>query len=127
MFRLATQSAVRASIRSTVARSTVPSVAVLNRPGASSFFQPRFYSSKLTQDEVLRRIQDATSHIVEAPKTLSPEQNITTDLGLDSLDAVEYLIAVEEEFDIEMGENDANQLKTVGQVVEYLINHPEAN
>lgn len=126
MFKLATQSALRASVRSTISRSAVPSVAVLYRPGATSFFQPRFYSSSLTQDEIIRRIRDATSHLVETPE-LRPEQNITTDLGLDSLDAVEYLIAVEEEFDIEMDENSANQLKTVGQVVEYLINNPDAN
>lgn len=127
MFRLATQSAVRASIRSTIARSAAPSVAVAYRPGASSFFQPRFYSSKLTQDEVLRRIQDATVQLLATPTTLKPEQNIITDLGLDSLDAVEYLVAVEEEFDIEMDENSANQLKTVGQIVEYIINNPDAN
>lgn len=127
MFRLATQSALRASVRSTVARSTVPSVAVLYKPGATSFFQPRFYSTKLTQDEVLRRIQEATSHLVSTPVTLKPELNITTDLGFDSLDAVEYLIAIEEEFDIEMDENSANQIKTVGEAVEYVINNPEAH
>ncbi|CCH43741.1 acyl carrier protein, mitochondrial precursor,putative [Wickerhamomyces ciferrii] len=127
MFRLAAQSAIRASVRSTVARSATPSVAAYYKAGATSFFQPRFYSTKLTQDDVLRRIQEATSHLVEAKTELKPEQNLTTDLGLDSLDAAEYLIAVEEEFDIEMDEDTANQLKTVGQVVEYLVNNPDAN
>ncbi|NIR49491.1 acyl carrier protein [candidate division KSB1 bacterium] len=42
------------------------------------------------------------------------------DLGADSLDTVELVMAFEEEFDIEIPDEDAEKLTTVGQAVEYL-------
>ena len=42
------------------------------------------------------------------------------DLGADSLDIVELIMALEEEFDIEIPEADAEKISTVGDVVEYI-------
>jgi acyl carrier protein len=42
------------------------------------------------------------------------------DLGADSLDTVELVMAFEEEFDIEIPDEDAEKLTTVGQAIEYL-------
>ncbi|GAA0122124.1 acyl carrier protein [Clostridium faecium] len=42
------------------------------------------------------------------------------DLGADSLDIVELIMALEEEFDIEIPDEDAEKISTVGDVVEYI-------
>lgn len=44
------------------------------------------------------------------------------DLGADSLDIVELIMALEEEFDLEIPDEDAEKIKTVGQVVDYIKN-----
>lgn len=48
-------------------------------------------------------------------KQLSPTSSFTTDLGLDSLDAVEVVMAIEEEFAIEIPDEDADAITSVGQ------------
>lgn len=48
------------------------------------------------------------------------EASFIDDLGADSLDIVELIMAMEEEFDIEIPDEDAERLKTVSDVVKYL-------
>lgn len=51
---------------------------------------------------------------------IKPEASFIDDLGADSLDIVELVMAMEEEFDIEIPDEDAEKLKTVGDVTSYL-------
>ena len=51
------------------------------------------------------------------------ESSLSEDLGADSLDAVELIMALEEEFDIEVPETDADKIVTVGDAVEYIKAH----
>lgn len=51
---------------------------------------------------------------------VTPEASFIDDLGADSLDTVELVMAFEEEFDIEIPDEDAEKMVTVGQAVEYL-------
>jgi acyl carrier protein len=51
---------------------------------------------------------------------VTPEANFIEDLGADSLDTVELVMAFEEEFDIEIPDEDAEKMLTVGQAIEYL-------
>jgi acyl carrier protein len=51
------------------------------------------------------------------------EANIFDDLGADSLDAVELNLALEERFDVTIDEEVMAQIKTVGDIVEYLESH----
>ena len=53
-------------------------------------------------------------------KLVTPEARFTDDLGADSLDTVELVMALEEEFDIEIPDSDAEKVTTVGDVVEYI-------
>ena len=53
-------------------------------------------------------------------KLVTPEARFTDDLGADSLDIVELVMALEEEFDIEIPDADAEKVATVGDVVEYI-------
>lgn len=54
------------------------------------------------------------------PELVKPEASFIEDLGADSLDIVELVMAMEEEFDIEIPDEDAEKLKTVGDVQSYL-------
>ncbi|MCA9733157.1 MAG: acyl carrier protein [Deferribacteres bacterium] len=49
-----------------------------------------------------------------------PEASFIDDLGADSLDTVELVMAFEEEFDTEIPDEDAEKLTTVGSAIEYL-------
>lgn len=51
------------------------------------------------------------------------ESSFIDDLGADSLDIVELLMALEEEFDIEIPDEEAEKLVTVGDVVDYIKNN----
>lgn len=48
------------------------------------------------------------------------------DLGADSLDVVELVMALEEEFGIQIPEEDAEKIQTVGQAVQYIEEHLQA-
>ena len=54
------------------------------------------------------------------PETITPEVNIDKDLGADSLDIAELMIAFEEEFNINIDENDAQNIQTVGDVIKHI-------
>lgn len=48
------------------------------------------------------------------------ESSFVDDLGADSLDIVELVMALEEEFDIEIPDEDAEKIRTVGEAVKYI-------
>lgn len=51
---------------------------------------------------------------------VKPEARFVEDLGADSLDTVELVMALEEEFGLEIPDGDAEQLRTVGKLLDYL-------
>jgi len=51
---------------------------------------------------------------------ITPEASFIDDLGADSLDTVELIMALEEEFDLEIPDEDAESLTTVKAVVDYI-------
>jgi acyl carrier protein len=54
--------------------------------------------------------------------TIKLESDLTDDLGADSLDAIELIMAVEEAFDVEIADSDATAIKLVSDIVNYLEN-----
>jgi acyl carrier protein len=48
------------------------------------------------------------------------DSDLTDDLGADSLDAVELIMAIEEEFDVQIDDSAAQEIKTVQDIVDYL-------
>lgn len=52
--------------------------------------------------------------------SISEDTNIVDDLGADSLDVVELIMSVEDEFGIQIPDEDAAELPTVGKIVEYI-------
>ncbi|HEX4144715.1 MAG TPA: acyl carrier protein [Pirellulales bacterium] len=51
---------------------------------------------------------------------ITPETSFVNDLGADSLDTVELVMELEEEFDINIPDDAAEKIQTVGQAVEYI-------
>jgi len=52
--------------------------------------------------------------------SLVPEANLLDDLGADSLDVVELVMALEEEFSIEVPDEDVENIRTIGDIVQYI-------
>ena len=64
----------------------------------------------------------AESMNVDAEK-ITMETLLVDDLGADSLDAVELIMALEDEFDMEMEDDAAQSIKSVGDLVNYIESH----
>jgi acyl carrier protein len=54
---------------------------------------------------------------------VKPEASFVNDLGADSLDVVELVMALEEEFGLEINDEDAEKISTVTQAIEYIAGH----
>ncbi len=54
---------------------------------------------------------------------VTPEASFIDDLGADSLDTVELVMAFEEEFNIEIPDEEAEKIKKVGDAIEYIKSH----
>jgi len=54
---------------------------------------------------------------------VTPQASFIDDLGADSLDIVELVMALEEEYEIEISDEDAEKIKTVQDVVSYIEGH----
>lgn len=55
-----------------------------------------------------------------AKEEVVPEASFIDDLGADSLDIVELVMAMEEEFDIEIPDDDAEKIQTIGDAIAYV-------
>ena len=54
------------------------------------------------------------------PEEVTTEASFVDDLGADSLDTVELIMALEEEFEIDIPDEDAGKIKTVGEIIKYI-------
>lgn len=71
--------------------------------------------SKTTAEKVIQIIAD---HLDIAPELITPESRFDEDLGCDSLDEIELVTCIEEEFGIELHDDALEGIKTVVQAVE---------
>ncbi|KAF2664791.1 acyl carrier protein [Microthyrium microscopicum] len=98
---------------------------------AISFQGVRCYASSggLAKEEVTGRILDLLKNFdkVTDPSKLSETSNFNNDLGLDSLDTVEVVMAIEEEFSIEIPDKEADGIHSVDQAVTYILSQPDAH
>ena len=78
----------------------------------------------MSSEEVFEKVKNVIiEQLGVAENNITMEASFIDDLGADSLDIVELIMALEEEFDIEIPDSDAEKIVTVGDVVEYIKDH----
>ncbi|EGG11798.1 uncharacterized protein MELLADRAFT_70741 [Melampsora larici-populina 98AG31] len=108
-----------------------PSVLIRSSITRSSTFsqqQIRFgSSSSIGKEDIQRRVLEVLGTFEKCdPAKITPTASFTSDLGLDSLDAVEVVMAIEEEFSIEIPDEEADKITTVSEAISYIERTPEA-
>ena len=72
---------------------------------------------------IFENVRDALAQQFEVdPDSITMDTNLIDDLGADSLDVVELIMSLEDEFGVSISDEDAAQLYTVGRIAEYLEN-----
>ena len=81
----------------------------------------------LNKDDVLTRVLEIVKNFekVDASK-VTPESHFINDLGLDSLDVVEVVMALEQEFILDIPDHDAEKIQSITDAVEYIAQNPLA-
>ena len=76
-------------------------------------------------DTVLEKVKEVISEQlgIDDTDSITTETTFIDDLGVDSLDIVELIMALEEEFDMEIPEEEAEKITSVGDVVTYIENN----
>ena len=78
----------------------------------------------MSSEEVFEKVKNIIVEQLGATESsVTMEASFIDDLGADSLDIVELIMALEEEFDTEIQDADAEKVVTVGDVVEYIKEH----
>lgn len=77
----------------------------------------------MTEEELLKKITDVVvEKLGVKPEDVTPEASFVNDLGADSLDRVELVMALEDEFEIEILDADAEKFIKVSDVLSYIQN-----
>ncbi|GJN07876.1 hypothetical protein PR202_gb19888 [Eleusine coracana subsp. coracana] len=84
--------------------------------------------SFLDKSEVTDRIIKVVKNFqkIEDPSKVTPDAHFKNDLGLDSLDTVEVVMALEEEFGFEIPDSEADKIDSVKLAVDFIASHPQA-
>src|SRR5438067_3920831 len=107
-----------ATAGNTLTRIRIDLLAILFRPryrGRTK--QPNFMADKSIEEKVKDIIVE---QLGVNPEQVTPQASFIEDLGADSLDIVELVMAFEEEFSVEVPDEDAEKLQTVGDVIKYI-------
>jgi acyl carrier protein len=75
----------------------------------------------MASEETVRRLRDLIANALRVnPADVKPAASFIDDLGADSLDIVELVMAIEKEFDIEIPDEDAEKIATVQDAINYI-------
>lgn len=76
----------------------------------------------MSQDDIFGKVKEIVVEqlSIDEPDQVKKEANFANDLGADSLDVVELVMALEEEFDIEIPDEAAEKIQTVEAAVDYI-------
>jgi acyl carrier protein len=82
----------------------------------------------MSQADIFERVKKIVVEQLDVePEQVVPGGSFTNDLGADSLDIVELVMALEEEFEIEIPDEAAEKILTVQEVVDYINNNVAAS
>ncbi len=77
-----------------------------------------------SRDEVFERVREVLAERLSVEESdVTEEANFQEDLGADSLDLVEMIMELEDQFGIKIPDEDAQKIQTVGQAVDYVTSH----
>lgn len=74
----------------------------------------------MSESSYKRVVKVVCEELAVTENEVKEDSVFTDDLGADSLDVVELVMALEEEFSIDIPDDDVNNMKTVGDVVKYI-------
>ncbi|MBI6545966.1 MAG: acyl carrier protein [Cyanobacteria bacterium NC_groundwater_1444_Ag_S-0.65um_54_12] len=78
----------------------------------------------MNENELLGKLKKlVVEQLGVSAEEVTTDANFQEDLGADSLDTVELVMALEEEFEVEIPDEDAEKLTTVSKVLEYIKAH----
>ncbi len=78
----------------------------------------------MNPDAILEKVKEViVDQLGVEEEIIKTDTSFIDDLGADSLDIVELIMSLEEEFDIQIPDNEAEKISTVGDVVEYIKNN----
>ncbi|MBL6722764.1 MAG: acyl carrier protein [Candidatus Margulisbacteria bacterium] len=78
----------------------------------------------ISKEEVYKKVKAVVvEQLGVSEEEITEEASYTEDLGADSLDTVELVMALEEEFSTEIADDEAERLTTVGKTVDYVLNN----
>lgn len=99
---------------------------------STKFSQIRMFGDSSTgafldKDDVTERVLMLVKNFDKVdPAKVTPTSHFNKDLGLDSLDAVEVVMAIEEEFVVEIPDAEAEKILTVEDAITFIVAHPQA-
>lgn len=73
--------------------------------------------------DITERVKKIVTEQLSVKEEVSNEASFVDDLGADSLDTVELVMALEEEFECEIPDEDAEKITTVQQAIDYITSH----
>ncbi|RUS33278.1 acyl carrier protein-like protein [Jimgerdemannia flammicorona] len=117
-----------------MARLTASRVAAHQPPRSVARIAPAIFtrlysaSTSLSRSDIESRVLDILKGFDKVdPAKVSLNAHFSNDLGLDSLDTVEVVMAIEEEFSVEIPDKDADEIKSAVQAVEYISKREDAH
>ena len=80
----------------------------------------------MSEEEIFNKIKDMIADNFDVDKDKITEQtNFVNDLDADSIDLVEFILQLEDEFGAEIPDDEAEKIKTIGDAVSYIKAHQE--
>eukprot|EP00894_Picocystis_sp_ML_P001958 jgi/Pico_ML_1/52475/g3176.t2 len=113
-------------------RASVLAHVKLQAAPAWSFAAERGFAAEaggsfLDKQQVAERVLGVVKNFQKVdPSKVKESSHFVNDLGLDSLDTVEVVMAFEEEFGLEIPDNDADKILTCTDAIQYISSHPNA-
>ncbi len=78
----------------------------------------------MDRDELLKKMKSIVADKLSiSEEQINPDASFIEDLGADSLDTVELVMALEDEFKLDIPDDEAEKLTTVGKAMDYILAH----